>query len=159
MLPWIPKGDLYISDGYGNCRVHKFSAGGGAGILLGNTWKSQRRGSFTFLMVSGCTLMGAYWWPTGKTTGFKSSLQKASSCPNGLIWPRPCDFYIDSDEVVFVAELDGFMSVFNIEGELLSRWSGPTDAGAHAIWVDSRGDLYINQNLEGQRLLKYRRCV
>ena len=72
---------------------------------------------------------------------------------------RPCDIYIDRDEVVFVGELDAFMSIFNISGELLSSWSGPTDAGAHAIWVDSRGDLYINQNLEGQRLLKYRSCA
>ena len=72
---------------------------------------------------------------------------------------RPCDIYIDRDEVVFVAELDAFMSILNIKGDLLSRWSGPTDAGAHALWVDSRGDLYVNQNLEGQRLLKYRRCA
>ena len=49
------------------------------------------------------------------------------------------------------------MSVLSIDGRLLARWSGPTEAGAHAIWLDSHGDLYINQNLEGQRLLKYRR--
>ncbi|MCI0895485.1 MAG: hypothetical protein J4N84_11355, partial [Chloroflexi bacterium] len=70
---------------------------------------------------------------------------------------RPCDIYIDGDETVFVPELDAFMSVLSIDGRLLARWSGPTEAGAHAIWVDSHGDLYINQNLEGQRLLKYRR--
>jgi peptidylglycine monooxygenase len=71
---------------------------------------------------------------------------------------RPCDFYIDSEGVVLVPELDAFMSILTLDGEVIAKFAGPTDAGAHAIWVDSHGDLYINQNLEGQRLLKYRRC-
>ena len=71
---------------------------------------------------------------------------------------RPCDIYIDSDDVVFVPELDAFMTILTIGGEVISKFAGPTEAGAHAIWMDSHGDLYINQNLEGQRLLKYRRC-
>ena len=70
---------------------------------------------------------------------------------------RPCDIYIDQDDVLFIPELDAFMSVVSIEREFLARWLGPTEAGAHAIWLDSKGDLYINQNLEGQRLLKYRK--
>ena len=83
--------------------------------------------------------------------------------PNGKFldqwtdFSRPCDIYIDQDDVLFIPELDAFMSVVSLDGQLLARWSGPTEAGAHAIWVDSRGDLYINQNLEGQRLLKYRK--
>ena len=70
---------------------------------------------------------------------------------------RPCDIYIDADEAVYVPELDAFMSILTIEGKLLAKWSGPAGVGAHAIWVDSHGDLYINQNQEGQRILKYRR--
>jgi hypothetical protein len=27
-------------------------------------------------------------------------------------------------------------------------------AGGHAVWADSRGDLYIGHNMEGRRLLK-----
>jgi hypothetical protein len=30
--------------------------------------------------------------------------------------------------------------------------------GGHQIWLDSRGDLYVGQNQEGHRILKYRRC-
>ena len=70
---------------------------------------------------------------------------------------RLSDIYIDADAVVFVAELDAFMVVLTIDGKLLSRFAGPTYAGAHAIWLDSRGDLYINQDLKGQRFLKYRK--
>jgi len=74
---------------------------------------------------------------------------------------RPCDFYIDNDGAVYVPELDGLITILNLDGEVLARWTSPTHSevgdGGHAVWVDSRGDLYINQNQEGRRLLKYRR--
>ena len=73
---------------------------------------------------------------------------------------RPCDIYIDDDLAVYVPELDGFMSILDINGNVLARWGSPSDAGwgngAHAVWVDSHGDIYVNQNLSGERLIKYR---
>jgi hypothetical protein len=73
---------------------------------------------------------------------------------------RPCDIYIDADEVVYVPELDGLVTLFTIDGQVITRWMSPTGTGkvdgGHAVWVDSRGDIYINQNQEGRRLLKYR---
>ena len=75
---------------------------------------------------------------------------------------RPCDIYIDADEAIYVPELDGFMSILDMDGDILARWGSPVEVGhgqgAHAVWVDSRGDIYVNQNLEGHRLVKYR-CV
>lgn len=152
-----PAGDLYISDGYGNASVHKFSANGA--LLF--SWGTP-----------GKTAPGEFHVPHGvwvHTDGRVFVADRENNriqifTPDGDFlsqWPglaRPCDIYIDDDEVVFVPELDAFMTILTIEGEVLSKWSGPTDAGAHAIWLDSRGDLYINQNLEGQRLLKYRKC-
>ena len=149
-----PSGDLYISDGYGNARVHRFNADG----RLVSSWGAP-----------GKSAPGEFHVPHGvwvHTDGRVFVADRENNriqifSPNGEFlsqWAdmaRPCDIYIDSDEVVFVAELDAFVVVLNIDGKPLSRFAGPTDAGAHAIWVDSRGDLYINQNLEGQRLLKY----
>ena len=75
---------------------------------------------------------------------------------------RPCDIYIDHEGVVYVPELDGLITLLNLDGQVLTRWWSPTTTGAgdggHAVWVDSHGDLYLNQNQEGRRLLKYRRC-
>ena len=72
---------------------------------------------------------------------------------------RPCDIYIDQDNIIYVPELDGFMSILSIDGDIISTWDSPLDAGmgngAHAVWVDSHGDLYVNQNVEGHRLVKY----
>jgi hypothetical protein len=72
---------------------------------------------------------------------------------------RPCDIYIDQDDIMYVPELDGFMSILSIEGDIIATWDSPLDAGmgngAHAVWMDSHGDLYVNQNVEGHRLVKY----
>ncbi len=76
---------------------------------------------------------------------------------------RPCDIYIDADKIVYVCELDGLITLFTIDGQVITRWMSPTGTGkvdgGHAVWIDSHGDIYINQNQEGRRLLKYRRCV
>ena len=152
-----PGGDLYISDGYGNARVHKFTGDG----RLVSSWGAP-----------GKSAPGEFHVPHGvwvHTDGRVFVADRENDriqifSPDGEFlsqWTdlaRPCDIYIDDDQVVFVPELDAFMSILTIDGKLLSSWAGPTDAGAHAIWLDSKGDLYINQNLEGQRLLKYRRC-
>ena len=152
-----PNGDLYISDGYGNARVHKFTADGNLVFSWGAPGKSAP-GEFhvphgVWVHTDGRVLV---------CDRENNRIQIFSPAGDFLTqWTglaRPCDIYIDSDDVVFVPELDAFMTILTIGGEVISKFAGPTEAGAHAIWLDSHGDLYINQNLEGQRLLKYRRC-
>ena len=153
-----PSGELYISDGYGNARVHKFTPDGS---LLFSWGAPGKTGPGEFHVPHGV------WVHTdGRVlVADRENNRIQIFSPDGEFltqWTdmaRPCDIFIDADETVYVVELDAFVSILTIEGEVLSRWPGPTDAGAHAIWVDSHGDLYINQNLEGQRLLKYRRCA
>ena len=151
-----PEGDMYISDGYGNARVHKFTAGGELLFSWGEPGKTEPG---EFHVPHGV-------WVHSDRRVFVADRENNRIQifdPDGKFltewrgFARPCDIYIDQDDVLFIPELDAFMSVVSIEGEFLARWLGPTDAGAHAIWLDSRGDLYINQNLEGQRLLKYRK--
>ena len=151
-----PNGDLYISDGYGNARVHRFSPDG----RLASSWGAP-----------GKSAPGEFHVPHGvwvHTDGRVFVADRENNriqifSPDGEFlsqWAdmaRPCDIYIDADDVVYVAELDGFIVVLTIDGKTLSRFDGPTEAGAHALWLDSSGDMYVNQNLEGQRLLKYRK--
>ncbi|HSF30953.1 MAG TPA: hypothetical protein VLK82_10850, partial [Candidatus Tectomicrobia bacterium] len=65
-------------------------------------------------------------------------------------------------EVVYVLELDGLRILLTLDGQVLTCRTSSTATGAgdggHAVWVDSHGDIYVNQNQEGRRLLKYRRC-
>ena len=151
-----PDGSLYISDGYGNARVHKFTAGGDLLFSWGEPGKS---GPGEFHVPHGVWVHtdGRVFVADRENNRIQIFDPDGRFLDQWTDFSRPCDIYIDQDEVLFIPELDAFMSVVSIDGQLLARWSGPTEAGAHAIWVDSRGDLYINQNLEGQRLLKYRK--
>jgi hypothetical protein len=49
-----------------------------------------------------------------------------------------------------VPELDGLLILLTLDGQVLTRWTSPTTMGAgdggHAVWVDSHGDIYMNQN-------------
>ena len=155
-----PSGDLYISDGYGNARVHQFTADG----ELQASWG-----------VPGKTAPGEFHVPHGvwvHTDGRVLVADRENNrvqifSPQGEFlsqWTglaRPCDIYIDGDGAVYIPELDGLMTILSVDGQLLARWTSPTGTGdgdgGHAVWVDSRGDLYVNQNQEGRRLLKYRR--
>ena len=150
-----PTGDLYISDGYGNARVHKFTADGSLIFSWGAPGKSAP-GEFHVPHGVWVHTDGRVFVADRENNRIQIFSPDGDYLDQWTGLARPCDIYIDSDNVVFVPELDAFMTILSIEGEVLSRWAGPTDAGAHAIWVDSHGDLYINQNLEGHRLLKYR---
>lgn len=151
-----PSGDLYISDGYGNARVHKFTADGRLVFSWGAPGKSAP-GEFHVPHGVWVHTDGRVFVADRENNRIQIFSPEGKFLSQWTGLARPCDIYIDSDNIVFVPELDAFMSILSIAGEVISRWAGPTGAGAHAIWVDSHGDLYINQNLEGQRLLKYRR--
>ncbi|GIT02740.1 MAG: hypothetical protein CM1200mP27_13650 [Chloroflexota bacterium] len=57
---------------------------------------------------------------------------------------RPCDIYVDEDEVFYVPELDGFMSILSVEvisspaGTALLMLVGVTGV---TLLGDSHGDL------------------
>ena len=154
-----PEGEIYVSDGYGNARVHKFTADGRLTLSWGAPGKT---GPGEFHVPHGV------WVHTdGRVfVADRENNRLQIFSPDGEFltqWTdlaRPCDIYIDSDQTVYVVELNALVSILNIEGELLARWPSPTGTGdgdgGHAVWLDSHGDMYVNQNQEGRRLLKYR---
>ena len=159
-LSLTPEGDMYISDGYRNCRVHKFSQDG----QLLASWGEPGDGPGQFQLVHSV-------WQ------HKDRLYVADRQNNRLqvftldgrhlaIWPgflQPCKIFIDSDDIVYVAELGDRVSVLDLQGNVLARWGGERSHepglfwGPHGIWTDSRGDLYVSEVLEGQRVQKFRR--
>ena len=151
-----PDGYLYISDGYGNARVHKFDKDG----TLLNSWGEPGKtepGEFHVPHGVWVHTDGRVFVADRENNRVQIFTQEGEFLTQWTGFARPCDFFIDENNVVFIPELDGFLSIVDIDGTVISKWEGPFGATAHAVWMDAHGDLYINQHLEGQRLLKYRR--
>jgi DNA-binding beta-propeller fold protein YncE len=155
-------GDVYISDGYGNARVHRFSADGRLEKSWGAPGKSAP-GEFHVPHGVWVHSDGRVFVADRENNRIQIFSPEGDFLSQWAGLARPCDIYIDADEVVYVPELDGLITLFTLNGQVITRWMSPTGTGkvdgGHAVWVDSRGDIYINQNQEGRRLLKYRRCI
>ena len=155
-----PNNDLYISDGYGNSRVHKFSASGEFLFSWGEPGKTAP-GEFHVPHGVWVHTDGRVFVADRENNRIQVFTPDGKFIEQWTDFARPCDIYVDSENIMYVVELNALVSVVTVDGKLLARWGPPTESeegtGAHAVWLDSRGDMYVNRNLEGQRLLKYRR--
>lgn len=161
-------GTIYVSDGYGNARVHKFRPDG----TLVQSWGEPGEGPGRFNLPHGIAVDSQervyvavrensciqIFTPDG---GFLAEWNQVS---------RPMQVFIDERDNVFVAEV-GFrsglfpwtsapgpnppgprLSVFNTKGELQACWGGGPNPCAvgdffapHDVWVDRHGDLYVGE--------------
>ena len=153
-----PNGEFYVSDGYRNCRIHKYSADG----TLLFSWGQPGDGPGQFNLVH------AVWEHKGKVYVCDRANNRIQIfTPTGEhleTWPgfeRPCKLYIDSEDVIYVAELGARVSILDLQGNVLWRWGGEAshDPGKftapHGIYVDSQGAMYVSEVLEGARLQKF----
>jgi DNA-binding beta-propeller fold protein YncE len=153
-------GDIYVSDGYGNARVHAFTP---TGELIRSWGQPGKTAPGDFHLPHGI-------WVHADGRIFVADRQNDRIqifAPDGCFlnqWSglrNPCDIFIGRDDLVYVAELDSLVAIFTLTGELLARWSSPTSdehmRGGHSIWLDTRGDIYVVQYQAQHRLLKYRR--
>jgi streptogramin lyase len=142
-VAFAPDGDLFISDGYGNCEVHKFTAEGK--YLF--SWGAPGTGPSQFNLPHGVWLdrKGRLLLAdreNDRVQVFSQSGEFLSVWPTELIGPAV--FYVDDDDIVYIPEHNGGMvSILTLEGERLARWGSPIHRSCHGIWGDSRGDLYV----------------
>jgi DNA-binding beta-propeller fold protein YncE len=154
-------GDFYVSDGYRNCRVHKYSADG----TLLFSWGEPGDGPGQFDLVH------SVWEHKGRVyVADRANNRIQVFTPEGEfidLWPgflHPTKIYVDRDDVMYISELDARVSIADLEGNVLGSWGDGErshDPGRfwapHGIWVDSQGDLYVAEVLEGARLQKFAR--
>lgn len=161
-------GSMFVADGYGNARVHKFAPDGRH--LL--SWGGPGGGP------------GQFYVPHGIAIGHDGSVIVADRengrlqffSPDGEFlaeWggiARPCQVTLGEAGNYYVAELGfragmwpgttaptpnatgGRVSVFNPTGRLIARWGGGDDPASpgdffapHDLCIDSRGDLYVGE--------------
>jgi len=143
-------GEIYVSDGYGNARVHKFSPNG---VLL-FSWGEPGNAPGQFRLPHSIWMdKQERVWVTDRENNriqiFNARGEFLSQWTDLL---RPTDIFIDDEETVYVSELGLRVSLFTIDGELLSRWGcqrqdKETDlfVAPHTIAVDSHGDIYVGE--------------
>ena len=144
------KGEIYISDGYGNARVHKFTP---EGVLL-FSWgePGSAPGQFRLPHSIWVDKNDRVWVIDRENNRLQIFNAQGKFIDQWTDLNRPTDIYIDNEETVYISELIGRVSIFSIDGKLLARWGseGEKDKNAlflapHAITVDSHGDLYIGE--------------
>ncbi|MEM7016813.1 MAG: peptidyl-alpha-hydroxyglycine alpha-amidating lyase family protein [Pseudomonadota bacterium] len=159
-------GDLYISDGYGNSRVHKFTGDGDYEFSWGEPGHGP--GEFNLPHAIAIDKHDRIY-----VADRENSRIQVFNIDGTYIeaWDhviRPDDLYIDAEENMYVAELGeragkapntkiephtphARVSIMTLEGDVITQFGTdePTEPGSffapHGIWADSKGDLYVGE--------------
>lgn len=143
-------GDIFVSDGYGNARVHRFSPEGE--LIL--SWGEPGAGPGQFRLPHNIWIdkRDRVWIPDRENHRVQIFDIDGNFLDEWIDLWRPTHVFMDKDETVYISELSRRISIFTIGGELLSRWGNeshsmvdPLFVGPHVICVDSRGDLYVGE--------------
>ena len=135
-----PSGEIYVADGYGASRVHRFSADGD---LIG-TWgePGEAPGHFT-------TPHGIWALADGRVAvaDRENNRVQVFSADGSLqaVWTdfyHPMDIFQDAAGRLFVTDQIPRLSMLGPDGTLLGRCR-PVLNGAHGMWGDSAGVLYL----------------
>ena len=121
-IAFAPDGSMFMTDGYGNARVHKFSADA----------------KYLFSWGEPGTAPGQFNLPHGVWIDSRGRVLVADRendrvqvfDQNGKllqVWPieliGPAFFYVDEDDIVYIPEHNGGMvSILTLDGERLARW-------------------------------------
>jgi DNA-binding beta-propeller fold protein YncE len=143
MVP-SPSGDLYVTDGYRNARVHRFAADGRLLKSWGQGGKTEPNHFHLphSLIVHDDGRVYVCDRENNRIQVFSADGQFLT------IWPdlrRPLDISRDRDGLLYVSEggvsgLSPRISVMDRQGGVVARWDA---LSAHGSWVDAHGDIYL----------------
>jgi DNA-binding beta-propeller fold protein YncE len=156
-------GDLYVSDGYGNSRVHKYSPDG----KLLFSWGGPGTDPGEFNIVHNIATDRDGWVYVADRENHRIQIFDSNGKfeTQWVNMHRPCTVYVSEEQHVYVGELGWGMnvnrelpnigpriSVYDTSGKRLAR-VGDMGMGAapgqffapHGMCLDSRGDLYLGE--------------
>ncbi|HEY5273627.1 MAG TPA: hypothetical protein VIJ34_10385 [Acidimicrobiales bacterium] len=164
-LAVAPSGDLYVSDGYGNSRVHRFTDGGD----LIQSWGEPGGGPGQFRTPHSAWVHtdGRVFVADRQNDRVQIFDGEGNYLSEWLDVQRPQDIFIDDAGLVYVGELvyrkgdvssrrgpiaeeePSRISIYDLDGNVLLRWSDsdPSKDGffiaPHGLWVDNEGSIYM----------------
>ncbi|MAE61245.1 MAG: hypothetical protein CMJ49_07795 [Planctomycetaceae bacterium] len=162
-----PDGEFYVTDGYGNCRVHRFAADG----KLIQSWGSPGDGPGQFHLPHGLFIdsRDRLYVCDRENCRIQIFSRDGQFINEWTHVVRPTNLYIDSDDNVFVAEVGNqaglcswmtvppdstgaHLAIMDLDDHVHTRWGGGQDPYApadfyapHDIWLDSRGAIYVGE--------------
>ena len=155
-------GDLYVSDGYGNSRVHKYSPDGK--LLFSWGGPGTDPGEFNIVHNIATDKNGYVYVADRENHRVQVFNSKGEFETQWVNLHRPCAIYISEDQHVYIGELGAGMNVtkyvpnigpritvLNTSGERRARIGQGFGYGAgqfiapHGIALDSKGDLYLGE--------------
>ena len=162
-----PRGDVYVSDGYGNCRVHRFSPTG----ELKRSWGVAGQGPGEFFLPHGIAVAadGRVFVCDRENDRIQIFSPDGEYLAEWTDTRRPTHLVFDGKGRAYVSELwwqpgqtsrrygpagevcAGRVSIYDREGRVLARWGGPDPVAAgsfaapHGIAVDSKNDVYVSE--------------
>jgi DNA-binding beta-propeller fold protein YncE len=161
-IAFAADGSMFMTDGYGNARVHKFSPD----AQYQSSWGEPGKAPGQFNLPHGIWIdrRGRVLVADRENNRVQVFDQAGKLLE---VWPveliGPAFFYVDNDDIVYIPEHNGGMvSILSLDGERLARWGdGPAMRSSHGIWGDSQGDIYVVQPGEWtprvRRVVKYER--
>jgi len=148
-----PSGDLYVSDGYRNSRVHRFS---GQGVLL-DSWGQpgkQEPGEFHLPHSLWVDKQGQVYVCDRENSRIQVFTGAGKFLSQWRDIVKPTDISFDAEEIAYVSEQRPSISVMDKSGKVLARFDTPVSG--HGLWVDATGDIYL-ASVGGKKLIKYER--
>ncbi|MGA1194978.1 MAG: peptidyl-alpha-hydroxyglycine alpha-amidating lyase family protein [Candidatus Latescibacterota bacterium] len=156
------KGFMYITDGYDNARVHKYTSDG----QFIKSWGEPGTGPGQFDLVH-CVRIDKEdkLWVLDRSNNriqFFDTEGEYQGEWTGL--HQPDTIYIDDEAgVVYIAELEQRVSIWSKTGDKLAEWGRGVESDKpgefkkcpHGIWLDSRGDLYVSEVQVDAQLQKF----
>ena len=162
-----PNGELYVCDGYGNARVHRFAADG----TLIRSWGEPGSGPAQFNLphAIGISPDDRVFVADRENDRIQIYTRDGQLMDIWTHVQRPTDVAFDKEGRVYVSELwwrvdqtsfthgkirhdlPGGVRVLDLQGNLLLHWcSADREApgnfvAPHTLCVDSRGDLYVGE--------------
>ena len=147
MMPH-PNGDIYVTDGYRNCRVHRFSADGQLKQSWGTPGKEPGQLHLPHSIAIDAEgklyvcdrgnrrikILSPYFEILGIWTGMGG--------PNDIILGKDGNFYIAEQEY---DDKPAYICVRNKNGEVITRLE---TRHIHGIGVDSHGDIYAGLTVD-----------
>ena len=148
-----------MADGYGNSRVHRYSPEG----RLVRSWGAHGSGPGEFDLPHGIWVdaQQRVWVTEKQGHRLQRFTLEGEHIDTWSGFSKPNAVWVGRDGVSYFAEQNHRVSILSPDGALLNRWGEENTEqpgqfiAPHGLWVDSHGDLYVAEVLQGKRLQKF----